>query len=270
MPLSAKWKGGFIAFRARAPQGAAKDTSPLDHPSFQRILTLILLTELAFAAWVFLVLHSHTTEMGMAAGLRATNFLTDWVAMMVAMMFPTAALMVLAFYKAQAVRHADEAFGSTWVFVTAYLLMWVGAGMAAYAGVLIAESAAIHTTLGPVVAAKFGAAILLIAGVYQFTPLKEKCLSECRAPIGMTTWHHDTSGSFRMGLLHGVYCLGCNWLLFAALFPLGMTIGAMAVVTLVILAEKTLPWPISASYTVGVVLVLYGAVLIASPLLTVH
>jgi len=270
LPLFEKLKRGFIALSARAPEGTAKDTSPLAHPSFQLILTLILLMELAFAAWAFLFSHSHTTEIAMTTGLHAAYFFADWVVMMVAMMFPAAALMILAFYKAQAVRHADEAFGSTWVFVTAYLLMWAVAGMAAYAGALVAESAAIHASLGPVVAAQFGAAILLIAGLYQFTPLKEKCLSECRTPIDMTTWHHDTAGSFRMGLLHGAYCLGCNWLLFAALFPLGMTVGAMAVITVVILAEKTLPWPTSASYTAGVVLVLYGAVLIASPLLTIH
>ena len=270
MPLFEKSKRGFIALRARAPQGTAKETSPLDYPSFQRILTLVLLIELAFAAWVFLVSHNHTTEMAMATGLRAAHFLADWTVMMVAMMFPAAALMILAFYKAQAVRHAEEAFGSTWVFVTAYLLMWAVAGMAAYAGVRAAESAAIYTALGPVAAAQFGAAILLIAGLYQFTPLKEKCLSECRTPIDMTMWHHDTAGSFRMGLLYGVYCLGSNWLLFAALFPLGMTVGAMAVITLVILAEKTLPWPRSASYTTGVMLVLYGALLIASPLLTIR
>jgi len=270
LPLFEKLKRGFIALSARAPEGTAKDTSPLAHPSFQLILTLILLMELAFATWAFLFSHSHTTEIAMTTGLHAAYFFADWVVMMVAMMFPAAALMILAFYKAQAVRHADEAFGSTWVFVTAYLLMWAVAGMAAYAGALVAESAAIHASLGPVVAAQFGAAILLIAGLYQFTPLKEKCLSECRTPIDMTTWHRDTAGSFRMGLLHGAYCLGCNWLLFAALFPLGMTVGAMAVITLVILAEKTLPWPTSASYTAGVVLVLYGAVLIASPLLTIH
>jgi len=270
LPLFEKLKRGFIALSARAPEGTAKDTSPLAHPSFQLILTLILLMELAFAAWAFLFSHSHTTEIAMTTGLHAAYFFADWVVMMVAMMFPAAALMILAFYKAQAVRHADEAFGSTWVFVTAYLLMWAVAGMAAYAGALVAESAAIHASLGPVVAAQFGAAILLIAGLYQFTPLKEKCLSECRTPIDMTTWHRDTAGSFRMGLLHGAYCLGCNWLLFAALFPHGMTVGAMAVITLVILAEKTLPWPTSAPYTAGVVLVLYGAVLIASPLLTIH
>jgi predicted metal-binding membrane protein len=265
LPLSEKWKRGFIAFRGRSPHGAAGDTSSLlDHPSFQRVLTLILLIELAFAAWAFLVLHRHTTaEMAM----RATHFLADWVVMMVAMMFPTAAVMILAFNKAQGVRRPDEAFGSTWVFVTAYLVMWAVAGIVAYAGVRVAGSAAMHN---PVTAAQFGSAILLVAGLYQFTPLKEICLSECRTPIDKRTWHHEKAGSFRMGLLHGAYCLGCNWLLFAALFPLGMTIGAMAVITMVILAEKTLPWPTAASYTAGVMLALYGALLIASPQLSMH
>jgi predicted metal-binding membrane protein len=268
LPLLEKLKRGFIASGARASERTVRGTSPLDHPSFERILTLILLMELAFAAWIFFFLHSHT--LAMATRLHAAHFLAEWVIMMVAMMFPAAALMILAFYNVQAVRHADKALGSTWVFVIAYLLMWGVAGLAAYAGVLVVESAAMHTALSPVVAMQFGAAILLIAGVYQFTPLKEKCLSECRTPIDMTTWHHDTAGSFRMGLLHGAYCLGCNWLLFAALFPLGMTIGAMAVITLVILAEKTLPWPRFASYTTGVMLVLYGALLIASPQLAMH
>ena len=226
--------------------------------------------ELAFTAWVFLVSHNHATEMAMVTDLRAMHFLMDWVVMMVAMMFPTAAVTILAFNKVQDVRQPDGAFGSTWLFVTAYLLMWAVAGIAAYAGVRVAETAALHNALSPITAVQLGGAVLLVAGLYQFSPVKEICLSECRTPIDMTTWHRDTAGSFRMGLLHGAYCLGCNWLLFAALFPLGMTVGAMAVITLVILAEKTLPWPTSASYTAGVVLVLYGAVLIASPLLTIH
>jgi len=227
--------------------------------------------ELAVAAWVVLVGHSsHTTmEMTMATGLRAPYFLMDWVVMMVATMFLTTAPMVLAFQKVQTGTHdPDEAFVSTWVFVTAYLLAWAFAGFAAYVGVLAAQSA--RSALDPVSAAQLDGAVLVVVGLYQFTPLKEAALSECRTPITKTSWHRDKAGAFRMGLLHGAYCLGCNWLLFAALFPLGMTIGAMAVVTLVILAEKTLPWPTYASYTTGVVLVLYGALLIASPQLTIQ
>jgi predicted metal-binding membrane protein len=260
-----KPKRDFVALPALTD--AAKDTL-LQSPSFLPTLTLILLIEFAFLAWVMVVSHGHTgMEMTMAAGLPAGHFLADWAIMMVAMMFPAAALMIFAFYKDQAVkRQPQDTFVSTWVFVTAYLLVWVAAGIAAYPGVLIAESAAVQNALGPVVAVQSGGAILMVAGWYQFTPLKERCLSECRTPIDKTTWHNHKEGTFGAGLLHGFYCVGCNWLLFVVLFPLDMTIGAMAVVTLIILAEKTLPWPRAASYTAGVGLVLYGAVLIASPL----
>jgi predicted metal-binding membrane protein len=106
----------------------------------------------------------------------------------------------------------------------------------------------------------------MIAGIYQLTPLKELCLSQCRTPIRfiMTSWRDGTAGAFRMGLLHGFYCLGCCWLLFVILFPLGMNVGAMAAVTLIILAEKMLPWPRLMPHAAAAALVLYGALVIAS------
>jgi len=85
------------------------------------------------------------------------------------------------------------------------------------------------------------------------------CLRECRMPIATTTWHSATTDVFRMGLLHGLYCVGCYWPLFITLYPLGMSVGAMAVITLIVLAEKALPWPTPVRYTTAVVLVLYGA-----------
>jgi predicted metal-binding membrane protein len=258
---SHKQPRGFIATLARAALDTVKDAGQPDPSSLQRNLTLILLLTLATAAWAVLVWHSHTPLM--ATGMHAPHFLADWAVMMAAMMLLTTAPMMLAFHKVQtARRQPDDAFVSTWVFVTTYLLVWALAGFVAYAALLATESAA--SALGPATAAQIGGAILMAAGLYQFTPLKEACLSECRTPIDQTTWHHDTAGAFRMGLLHGAYCLGCNWLLFAALFPLGMTIGAMVFITLIILAEKTLPWPTSASYTAGVIFVLYGALVIAS------
>jgi signal transduction histidine kinase len=110
--------------------------------------------------------------------------------------------------------------------------------------------------------------VLVAAGIYQLTPLKDLCLSKCRTPINfiMTSWRDGTAGALRMGLLHGAYCLGCCWLLFVILFPLGiMNIGAMVAVTLIILAEKTLPWPRLAPYTAAFALLLYGASVIVSP-----
>ncbi|MFZ0650074.1 MAG: DUF2182 domain-containing protein [Pseudolabrys sp.] len=181
-----------------------------------------------------------------AMGLRASLFLASWVVMMVAMMFPTAAPMILTFHRVQAVKYKlDDALVSTWVFVGAYLLVWAFAGIAAYAGVLVVETAAARAALTPAAEAQVGGAIIMIAGIYQLTPLKELCLSQCRTPIRfiMTSWRDGTAGAFRMGLLHGFYCLGCCWLLFVILFPLGMNVGAMAAVTLIILAEKMLPWP---------------------------
>ena len=116
-----------------------------------------------------------------------------------------------------------------------------------------------RSTLGPASAAQIGGAVLVLAGLYQFTPLKEVCLSECRAPIAMKRWYDEKADPFHMGLFHGLYCVGCCWLLFVALFPVGMSIGAMAVITLTIFAEKALPRPTLVRYTTAIVLVFYGA-----------
>ena len=142
-------------------------------------------------------------------------------------------------------------------------MVWVFSGIAAYAGVLAAAAA--QPALGPATAEEIGGLILMVAGIYQLTPVKQRCLSECRAPVITTSWHDEKAGTFRMGLLHGVYCLGCCWLLFVALFPLDMTIEAMAAVTLIILGEKTLPRPEFVSYGAAAVLVLCGLLMAVAP-----
>jgi predicted metal-binding membrane protein len=196
-------------------------------------------------------------------------FLVIWVLMMVAMMFPTAAPMILTFHRVQAGnRKLGDAFGTTWVFVAGYLLVWACAGIFAYAGMLGAETAAARFALSPTTTAQIGGAIIMVAGIYQLTPLKDVCLAKCRAPIDfiVTSWRDGATSALEMGLLHGAYCLGCCWLLFVVLFPLGiMNVGAMAAVTLIIFAEKTLPWPRLAPYAAAVALVVYGALVISSP-----
>jgi predicted metal-binding membrane protein len=165
-------------------------------------------------------------------------------------------------------RQRGEAFVSTWIFVAAYLLVWLLAGVAAYAGALAAEAVATRTALSPATAARVGGAVLVAAGLYQLTPLKDLCLSKCRTPITfiMTSWRDGAAGALRMGLLHGAYCLGCCWLLFVILFPLGiMNIAAMAVITLVIFAEKTLPWGRAAVSAAAVALIVYGLIVLAAP-----
>ncbi|TDH59301.1 DUF2182 domain-containing protein [Dankookia rubra] len=201
-------------------------------------------------------------------GLRAPVFLAIWVVMMAAMMFPAVAPMVLAFHRIQAGRHGSGAFVPTWVFVAGYMLVWTAAGAAAYAAALAAEAVAVRTGLGPAGAARIGGAVLVAAGLYQLTPLKDRCLSKCRTPVGfiMTSWREGRLGALRMGAQHGLWCLGCCWLLFAVLFPLGlMNIAAMAALTALVFAEKTLPWGRLAARAAAVVLVAYGGLVLAVP-----
>jgi signal transduction histidine kinase len=194
--------------------------------------------------------------------------LAFWVIMMVAMMFPTASPMILTFHKVQASkRQRGEAFVSTWVFVAAYIMVWTLTGAAAYAGALASEAIAARAALSPATTARIGGIVLVAAGIYQLTPLKDLCLSKCRTPITFitTSWRDGAIGALRMGLLHGAYCLGCCWLLFVILFPLGMNVGAMAAVTFIIFTEKTLPWPRLTPYAAAFTIVLYGALVIVSP-----
>ena len=244
------------------------ETQPDPHP-LQHNVILVLLLALAAAAWAVLVWEHTNAAMDMAMapdiGLRAPLVLAMWVAvMMVAMMFPAAAPMIVAFHRVQAGKHRlGDAFVSAWVFVAAYLLVWVSVGFAVYAGVLAAEASVLRTASST---AQISGVILIMAGLYQLTPLKEACLAQCRTPMRFiaTSSHDGTAGAFEMGLLHGLYCLGCCWMLFVILFPLGMGVGAVAAVALIILAEKTLPWPRFARYATAAALVLYGALVIAS------
>ena len=248
----------------------------MDQPdllSHQRNVLLGLLLALAAAAWVVLVWQHADATMNMTApvtlGPRLPLFLVMCVVMMVAMMLPTAAPMILTFHRVQAAnRKLGDAFATTWVFVAAYLVVWAFAGLAAYIGMVAAEAAIVRVALAPAAAAQIGGAIIVVAGIYQLTPLKDVCLSKCREPLDfiVTSWRGGATSALEMGLLHGTYCLGCCWLLFVILFPLGiMNVGAMAAVTIVIFAEKTLPWPRLAPYATAGALVLYGALVITSP-----
>ncbi|MGH7073044.1 MAG: DUF2182 domain-containing protein [Stellaceae bacterium] len=246
---------------------AASDPLPL-----QRNIILGLLLVLAAGAWASLLWQGAGGGMAVSSptmGLAAPLFLAVWVVMMVAMMFPSAAPMILTFHKVQAgKRLRGEAFVSTWVFVAAYLLVWAFSGVAAYAGALAAEEIGARAALSAAAAARIGGAILVAAGIYQLTPLKDVCLATCRSPLGfiLTSWRDGATGAVRMGLLHGSYCLGCCWLLFAIMFPLGvMNIAAMAAITLVVFAEKTLPWGRPVARATAVMLIVSGAVVIVAP-----
>jgi predicted metal-binding membrane protein len=117
-------------------------------------------------------------------------------------------------------------------------------------------------------AARVGGLAIALAGLYQLSPLKDVCLTKCRTPLSfiINSWRDGYVGAFRMGLAHGVYCLGCCWLLFVILFPLGMTnVAAMALITLLIFAEKSLPIGRTVGRVAAVALVAYGLLVVVMP-----
>jgi predicted metal-binding membrane protein len=187
-------------------------------------------------------------------------FLGVWVVMMAAMMFPSIVPMVWMQVRIQTGRRArgePVAVGATTLFVNGYLIVWAGAGLIGYgiykAGAAVSGHVFSWRTGGPYLAG----AVLAAAAVYQLTPLKDVCLRHCRSPFWflMQNWRPGRRGALRMGLLHGGWCLGCCWMLMAALFALGiMSLGWMAFITALIAVEKLLPWKVFANRGIAVLL----------------
>jgi predicted metal-binding membrane protein len=207
--------------------------------------------------------------MGLTMGMGALLFLAIWIAMMVAMMFPTAAPMILTFARVSAGKQQrGQPFVPTWVFVSAYLLIWGLFGVLASTGAVVADRLAAQAMWLMDHAARLGGVVLVLAGIYQFSPLKRACLAKCRTPLQfiLGSWRDGSGGAFRMGLEHGAYCLGCCWLLFVILFPLGMmNVAALAAITLLIFAEKSLPVGRQLGQVAAVALIAYGALVAFVP-----
>ncbi len=266
--------------------GAHAETprSPLGRE--QRVILAALLG-LAAAAWAVVIwqasqgsgmaMGDQADGMAMAeppaldltAGMGAGLFLAMWVAMMAAMMFPTAAPMILMFARVHAgKRRRGQSFVPTWVFTGAYLTLWVAFGAVAYLLAVAASALFRHSGWLAGNTARIGGAAIVLAGIYQLTPLKRVCLRHCRSPLAfvMQHWREGRAGSFLMGLRHGLYCLGCCWLLFVLLFPVGvMNIAAMALVTALIFAEKVLPAGERTARFAAATLIGYGTLVLAVP-----
>ncbi|MFI5268239.1 MAG: DUF2182 domain-containing protein [Chloroflexota bacterium] len=241
----------------------------------QRNLILGALLLLAAGAWAVLIRQAGIGDgMAMGAGglmmgMAAPLFLAIWIVMMVAMMFPTAAPMILMFAAIADGKHQrGQPFAPTWIFVSAYLLVWSLFGIVAYTLALGAERLAAAAPWLVMHGAQVGGALLILAGIYQLLPLKQVCLAKCRSPLQFVlgSWRDGRGGAFRMGLAHGAYCLGCCWLLFLLLFPLGvMNIAAMAVLTALIFAEKSLPAGRRIGQVAAAALIIFGIVVLLLP-----
>jgi len=228
-------------------------------------VVLALLLMLGGISWGFLILQSWPMNgmgSGLTMGMGVTLFMTNWVVMMIAMMVPAAAPMILAF----AWVHRDLERGGRFlaplvVFIGAYLLLWTLFGALAYVGALAASGLAQQIPWLMMNAARIGGGILVLAGLYQLTAFKRGCLAKCRTPLEFihTSWRNGSLGAFWMGIEYGLACVGSSWLLFVLLFPLGlMNLAAMGLLTALILAEKCLPQGLHIAQVAGLVLILYG------------
>jgi predicted metal-binding membrane protein len=245
------------------------------------------LVGITVAAWVYVVLTARRMETGSAGmpgpsmaptmdamtGVQpwtATEFglrLAMWAVMMVAMMVPAAApvtLMYAAVARKAAAQHNPLA--PTFVFVTGYIAMWTVFSLVATIAQHALDRAAL---LSPTMVSRsplFGAALLIAAGVYQFTPLKNACLRNCRTPAHFLSryWRTGYLGAFRMGLRLGAYCVGCCWILMGLLFVGGvMNLLWIAAIAIFVLLEKTIPFGDVTGRFAGTAMILVGALSLA-------
>jgi predicted metal-binding membrane protein len=191
-------------------------------------------------------------------------WVTAWVVMMAAMMFPSIAPMVVMHARIEEGkrRQGRETVAlTTTLFVGGYLLAWTAAGLLGYAIIRAGEALSLGflswDRAGPYVAG----GVIVAAAIYQLTPLKDVCLRHCRNPMTflLMHWRSGRAGALRMGLEHGAWCVGCCWALMAALFALGvMSIGWMVFIAALIAIEKLLPWKAVANRGIAVLLVALG------------
>ena len=242
-------------------------------------ICLVLITALA---WGYLVHLGHQmsssmahdsmmAEMGMTMDMpwTATDVFftfTMWAVMMVGMMTGTAAPMLLLFAGAHAARGTRGRPPAVMMFGLGYTIVWV----AFSAGAALAQWL-LHQTamLTPAMAASNGqlaGGILVAAGAYQLTPVKGACLTRCRSPLGflMTNWRAGALGAVQMGLRHGVYCLGCCWLLMCLLFVVGvMNLVWVAALAAFVLVEKIGPFGLIVARVAGAIMIVVGIRVVA-------
>jgi len=136
-----------------------------------------------------------------------------------------------------------------WIFATGYVVVWLGFSVAATVTQMVLQTIGLLSPMMASTSTVFGAAVLIAAGIYQWTPLKHACLRHCQSPLGflMTRWRDGPGGAFSMGITHGAYCVGCCWVLMALLFVGGvMNLIWIAALALLVLMEKLAPagpWP---------------------------
>jgi predicted metal-binding membrane protein len=255
---------------------------PLRPPS----LFMLLMGGLIGLAWTALFLwemspygryldHGRWTDVGLAGAICASLpagqvllpmllYAGGWLLMLTAMMLPTA-LPLLHRFRLMVSGRADGG-GLLGLLIAGYLFAWTGFGLAAHGLDLALHLAARQAAWLPSHGWLVGAAVLLIAGAFQFTALKYHCLDRCRTPVGFIVRHwrgaRPRYEAFRLGLDHGVYCVGCCWAIMLLMFVVGTgNVGWMLLLGAVMALEKNAPWGRKLSPTLGAALIGWAALI---------
>jgi len=218
----------------------------------------------AAVAWLITISQAGSIGMGGMAMLSAGLFLVTWLVMMVAMMFPSVAPMTLTF--ASFSRSRGEGYLPAALFVLGYIAVWTVSGLVPLA---VQQAVTQIWMTPPSWLPRASGAVIIVAGIYQFTPLKDRCLRACRSPLGFLLTHNFGAGlpaAVKAGASHGIYCLGCCWALMAVLAVIGlMNIAWMAVIAAVFFIEKNVRRGELLPRAVGVACVLAGLAVAAWP-----
>lgn len=244
--------------------------------SRDQLITLAGLIMLAAVSWWYLF--------GLAAAMPVTGagdllefrhwtpsyygmMLLMWVVMMAAMMTPSVTPMILLYRQVARKNRLPHISMGTWLFMAGYLVMWILFSLVATSLQWLLDEQAM---LNPMMRSKsesLSGLTLMGAGVYQFSRLKQACLRQCRGPLLFITrhWHPGTAGAFRMGLVHGAYCIGCCGALMALLFVGGvMDLTVVAAIAIVVLLEKVMPGGQRLAQALGVMILALGGYVLAS------
>ena len=235
------------------------------------LAVLLVLTPLFSWLWIVVMARDMYGPMtGASAWMMTTNWEAThllllwamWSVMMTAMMLPSAAPLILLYGAAARRSRQPTARRHTYALAAGYLAAWTAFSLAATS---LQRALALLLLVSPMMeagSARVSGTLLVVAGVYQWTPLKHACLRTCQSPLGflMARWRDGWSGAFRLGLQHGAYCIGCCWALMLLLFAGGvMNVVVIAGLTAWVALEKLAPFSRRAAQFSGAVMVAVGS-----------
>jgi predicted metal-binding membrane protein len=248
--------------------------------SQRNVLTPLLLALIALA-WVTLwvwgqsphgrfLTHEALQDTDASRGGVVLLIVAGWVVMLVAMMLPTSLPLIGMFHRMT--RQRSDRAQLVCLVLAGYLLIWTLFGVAAVLGDGVLHTAVERSAWLGAHAWLIGAGIFVVAGLYQFTPLKYYCLDKCRSPLSFLMLHwqgrRDRYHAVWLGVHHGLFCRGCCWSLMLLMFAVGMgNLGWMLLLGAVMAIEKNLPWGRRFSAPVGIVLLCGGLAVVLEALL---